>query len=64
MKRYKDMLISMRNDAIRDLPDAYPQTLAAAFRMAQGWTGKQLTEKEGGQVQSAFVTDETEQKSK
>ena len=64
MKRYKDMLVSMRNDAIRDLPDAYPQTLAAAFRIAQGWTGKELTQKEDGQVLSAFVTDEAEQPSK
>ena len=27
-KRYKDMLSSMRNDTLRDLPDAYPETLA------------------------------------
>ena len=30
--------IQRYNDTLRDLPDAYPQTLAAAFRIAQGWT--------------------------
>ena len=56
-KQYKDMVSSMRNDALRDLPDAFPQTL----RIAQGWTGKEFIQKEGGQVLSAFVLDETTQ---
>ena len=49
----------MRNDTLRDLSDAYPQTLAAAFRIAQGWTGKKFLQKDGGQTLSAFATDET-----
>ena len=28
----------MRNDAIKELPEAYPQTLAQAFRIASNWT--------------------------
>jgi hypothetical protein len=58
-KRYKDMLSSMRNDALRDLPDAYLQNLVAAFHIAQGWTLKEFRQKDGGQILSAFVTDET-----
>lgn len=39
-KRYKTMLASMRNDAVRNVPNAYPDTLASAFRIASGWTNE------------------------
>jgi hypothetical protein len=35
-KRYKRMLAQMRNDSLRRVPDAYPSTLASAFRIASG----------------------------
>ena len=30
----------MRYDALRNVPDAYPMTLAAAYRVASGWVNK------------------------
>lgn len=36
-KRYKKMMTDMRNDALRQKPDAYPKTLASAFRIASQW---------------------------
>ena len=57
-RRYKPMLVSMRNDALRELPDAYPQTLAAAFRIAAGWLSDEHSGVGGaGEVNNAFVTD-------
>jgi hypothetical protein len=35
-KRYKRMLSEMRDDALRKDPDAYPKTLASAYRIASG----------------------------
>ena len=32
--RYRKMLAQMRNDALRNVPDAYPRTIASAFRIA------------------------------
>lgn len=37
-RRYGRMMSQMRNDALRSVADAYPPTLAAAFRIASGWT--------------------------
>ena len=37
-KRYGKMHAQMRNDALRSVADAYPPTLAAAFRIASGWS--------------------------
>ena len=31
----------MRTDALRAVPDAYPRALAAAFRIASGWTNQE-----------------------
>ena len=57
-RRYKPMLVSMRNDALRQLPDAYPQTLAAAFRIAAGWLSEDHGLAQGvGEIQNAYVTD-------
>jgi Zinc knuckle len=39
-KRYKQMLSEMRNDSQRNIADAYPSTLASAFRTASGWTSE------------------------
>ena len=39
-KRYKRMLAQMRNDALRKDPDAYPKTLASAYRIASGWSNE------------------------
>jgi Zinc knuckle len=36
-KRYKRMLAQMRNYSLRNDVDAYPATLASAFRIASGW---------------------------
>jgi hypothetical protein len=40
-KRYKRMLSEMRDDALRKDPDAYPKTLASAYRIASGWSSEQ-----------------------
>ena len=39
-KRYERMLVSMRNNALRGAPDAYPVTLASALRIASGWVNE------------------------
>jgi Zinc knuckle len=39
-KRYRRMLAPTRNDALRKDPDAYPKTLASAFRIASGWANE------------------------
>jgi hypothetical protein len=39
-KRYKRMLTQMRNNALRKDPDAYPKTLASAYRIASGWANE------------------------
>ena len=36
-RRYGNMSSKMRNDALRNVPDAYPTTSAAAYRVASGW---------------------------
>jgi hypothetical protein len=56
-KRYKRMLVQMRNEALRKDPDAYPKTLAAAYRIASGWGNDDLPSG-GGPIDSdtAFVT--------
>jgi hypothetical protein len=59
-KRYRRMLQYYRNKALDNDANAYPQTLAAAYRIASGWV---IDEKEHRgyrdppEVQSAFVTD-------
>jgi Zinc knuckle len=39
-KRYQRMLAQMRNDALRKDADAYPKTLASAYRIASGWANE------------------------
>ena len=57
-KRYKRMLAQMRNDALRQVPDAYPQTLAEAFRITSGWISEEYSGQFGnGEINSAFLTD-------
>ena len=58
-KRYRRMMTEMRNDALRQKPDAYPKSLAAAFRIASQWRS------DGSSAMaptppgaSAFVTEE------
>jgi hypothetical protein len=58
-KRYKGMLSQMRNNALREVPGAYPATLAGAFRIASGWTNEDSigTQSTGGDHHAAFLAD-------
>lgn len=57
-KRYKRMLSQMRNDSLRNDPDAYPSTLASAFRIASGWTNEDPSSGAHGlENNSAYITD-------
>lgn len=57
-KQYKRMLAQMRNDALRKDPDAYPQTLALAYRIASGWSNHDPSAgNHGFDNQSAFLAD-------
>jgi hypothetical protein len=57
-KRYKRMLVQMRNEALRKDPDAYPKTLAAAYRIASGWGNDDLPSGGGPiDIHSAFLAD-------
>ena len=58
-KRYQRMMTEMRNDALRQKPDAYPKSLAAAFRIASQWCsdGSSATAPTPP-GSSAFVTEE------
>ena len=58
-KRYRRMMTEMRNDALRQKPDAYPKSLASAFRIASQWRtdgSSQMAPTPPGA--SAFVTEE------
>jgi hypothetical protein len=58
------MLSQMRNDALRKEPDAYPKTLASAYRIASGWSNEEAG---GGSHSmdnhSAFLADTKGKKS-
>ena len=57
-KRYKRMLSQMRNDSLRNDPDAYPSTLASAFRIASGWTNDDPSSGSYGlENNSAYLAD-------
>jgi Zinc knuckle len=57
-KRYKRMLAQMRNDALRKDPDAYPKTLASAYRIASGWANEDpKTGNHNIDNHSAFLAD-------
>ena len=51
------MLTQMRNNACQNLPGAYPATLAAAFRIASGWTRDGALGGSGVEQHSAFLAD-------
>jgi hypothetical protein len=57
-KRYKKVLVQMRNEALRKDPDAYPKTLAAAYRIASGWGNDDLPSgHQSTDMHSAFLAD-------
>jgi hypothetical protein len=57
-KRYKRMLTQMRNESLRNDPDAYPSTLASAFRIASGWTNEDpASGSHGIENHSAYLAD-------
>ena len=57
-KRYRKMLTQMRNDSLRGEEDAYPSTLASAYRIASGWTNEDHSGAgHGSESNSAFLTD-------
>ena len=59
-KRYRRMLSQMRNDSLRSDPDAYPSTLAAAYRIASGWTSDETGISNNGiESNSAYVSVDT-----
>lgn len=57
-KRYRKMLNQMRNDSLRSEEDAYPSTLASAYRIASGWANEDhAVGSHGIESNSAFLTD-------
>ena len=56
-KRYTAMLTVMRNNAVQNLPNSYPNTLAGAFRVASSWTNTHSLVPLGGEQHSAYLTD-------
>ena len=56
--RYRKMLAQMRNDALRSVPDAYPRTLASAYRIASNWTNEDSSKPAGIPAAGAYVTEE------
>ena len=58
-KRYRRMMMEMRNDALRQKPDAYPKSLAAAFRIASQWRSDGTPDTVQSPLgASAFATEE------
>ena len=56
-KRYTGMLIFMRNNAVQNIPNSYPSTLAGAYRVASFWTNAGGGVPLGAEQHSAFLTD-------
>ena len=56
-KRYTGMLTYMRNNAVQNLPNSYPSTLAGAYRVASSWTNAGAGVPLGAEQHSAFLTD-------
>jgi hypothetical protein len=57
-KRYKRMLSQMRNDSLRNEVDAYPSSLASAFRISSGWTNEDPSSGAYGiENSSAYLAD-------
>ena len=58
-KRYKKMTTDMKNDAVRQQPDAYPKTLAQAYRIASRYSSDGGAPQPGpGAGALALVTEE------
>ena len=56
-KRYTGMLTFMRNNAVQNIPNSYPSTLAGAYRVASSWTNAGGMVPLGAEQHSAFLTD-------
>jgi hypothetical protein len=56
-KRYTGMLTYMRNNAVQNLPNSYPSTVAGAYRVASSWTNVGGGVPFGAEQHSAFLTD-------
>ena len=56
-KRYTGMLTFMRNNAVQNIPNSYPSTLAGAYRVASSWTNAGGGVPLGAEQHSAFLTD-------
>lgn len=56
-KRYTGMLTLMRNNAVQNLPNSFPSTLAGAYRVASSWTSSGGGVPLGAEQHSAFLTD-------
>ena len=56
-KRYTGMLTLMRNNAVQNLPNSFPSTLAGAYRVASSWTSSGGAVPLGAEQHSAFLTD-------
>ena len=55
-KRYRKMHDSMKNDALRRKPGAFPPTLANAFHIANGWHEDDTLTPTPGAPNAAYVT--------
>ena len=57
-RRYRPMIASMRHDARKGYPEAFPRTLNAAFTIASEWYTAEHSGYHGaGEVNNAYVTD-------
>ena len=56
-KRYTGMLTFMRNNAVQNIPNSYPSTLAGAYRVASSWTNAGGGVPLGAEQHSAYLTD-------
>ena len=57
-KRYTCMLTVMRNNAVQNIPNSYPSTLAGAYRIAASWTNVGGAVPLGAEQHSAYLTDQ------
>ena len=56
-KKYTGMLTFMRNNAVQNIPNSYPSTLAGAYRVASSRTNAGGGVPLGAEQHSAFLTD-------
>ena len=57
LRRYTGMLTLMRNNAVQNLPNSFPSTLAGAYRVASSWTSSSGGVPLGAEQHSALLTD-------